>query len=103
MTATGTRMTSDRSELALQVGQRSFLDRLGDLDHLRRALVGGEDAAHQVEAGQDGQYGGGGREQQPEPLGPAELELLVAAFRGQDVQHLRVVSQGGAVAQVSEG
>ena len=36
----------DRLELPLQVGHRAFLDRRGDLDHLRRALVGGEDAPH---------------------------------------------------------
>ena len=40
----------DRLELPPQVGHRAFLDRLGDLDHLRRALVGGEHAPHQEEA-----------------------------------------------------
>ena len=34
----------DRLELPLQVGHRAFLDRLGDLLHLRRALVLGEHA-----------------------------------------------------------
>ena len=43
----------DRLELPPQVGHRAFLDRRGDLDHRRRALVGGEDAAHQVEADGD--------------------------------------------------
>ena len=48
----------DRLELALEVGQGALLDRGGDLDHLRGALVGGEDALHQDEADGDGEQGG---------------------------------------------
>ena len=75
----------DGPELAPQVGHGALLDGGGDLDHLRRALVGGEDAAHQEEADGEGEEGGDGREDQPEPLAPAELEGLVAAFGGEDV------------------
>ena len=57
MTASGTRMKRDRAELALEVGERALLDRLGDLDHLGRALVGGEDAPHQQEAHADAPAG----------------------------------------------
>ena len=78
---------ADGLELAAQVGAGALLDRGGDLDHLRRALVGGEHAAHQGEADEDGEQGGAGREDQPEPLLPAELEGLVAALGGEDVKH----------------
>ena len=43
----------DRLELPPQVGHRAFLDGRGDLDHLRRALVGGEHAPHEAEADRD--------------------------------------------------
>ena len=49
-TASGIRMSAIVLNWRLQVGHRAFLDRLGDLDHLRRALVGGEHALHQDEA-----------------------------------------------------
>ena len=52
-----------------------------------RALVGGEHAAHQDEADDEGEQGGAGREDQPEPLAAAELEGLVAAFGGEQVRH----------------
>ena len=38
---------ADGPELAGQVGLGPLLDRLGDLDHRRGALVGGQHAAHQ--------------------------------------------------------
>ena len=50
------------SELALQVGHRAFLDGRGDLDHLRRALIGGEHAAHQREADGEREQRGGSAE-----------------------------------------
>ena len=33
---------AERPELPVQVGRRALLDRLGDLPHLRGALVGGQ-------------------------------------------------------------
>ena len=44
-------------------------------------------ALHQEEADGDGEQRGTGGEDEPEPLGSAELELLVAALGGEDVQH----------------
>jgi hypothetical protein len=77
----------DRLELALEVGPRALLDRLRDLDHLRRALVGGEHALHQVEADPDREQRSRSRKDQPERLGAPEGELLIAAFGRKDVQH----------------
>ena len=45
--ATGIRITAIVLNCRREVGRGAFLDRQRDLDHLRRALVGGEDAAHQ--------------------------------------------------------
>ena len=73
----------DRLELAPQVGHRALLDRRGDLDHRRRALVGGEDAAHEVEADSEGEQRGHGGEDEPEPGFAIEGEDLVAAFGSQ--------------------
>ena len=73
----------DRLELALQVGHRAFLDRRGDLDHRRRALVGGEDAPHEVEADGDREQRRRGGEEEPEPGLAVEGEFLVAAFSSQ--------------------
>ena len=77
----------DRLELAAEVRGGALLDRLGDLDHLRRALVLGEDVLHQDEADTEGEDGGDSREQEDRPLTPVQYELLVAAFCGQDAVH----------------
>ena len=74
----------DGAELPPQVGHRAFLDGSGDRDHLRRALVGGEDATHEDAADDDGEDGGRRREEQPAPLARVERELLVAAFGRED-------------------
>ena len=59
----------------------------GDLDHLRRALVGGEHALHEQEPDDDGQSTAvPAREDEPEPLGTTELEDLVAALGCEDVE-----------------
>ena len=52
----------DRLELALEVGDGADLDRLGDLLHLRGALVLGQDDLREEEADGDGEEGGGGRQ-----------------------------------------
>jgi hypothetical protein len=77
----------DRLELAPEVGQRPLLDRLGDLDHLRRAPVGGEHPLHEEEADGDGDQRGGAREDEPEPLRAPELEGLVAPLGGEHMKH----------------
>ncbi len=76
--ASGMRITPIVLKLALQVGGAALLDRLGDLLHLRRALVGGEHAPHQVEAGADGQEGREAREEEPELVSSRQGEVLVA-------------------------
>ena len=73
----------DRLELTLQVRQRAFLDRLGDLDHLRRAFVLGEHALHQDEADTEREQRGQRRTDEDEPLTSVEVERLVAAFGSQ--------------------
>ena len=79
---------ADRLELALQVGHRALLDRLGDLLHLLGALVGGEHAAHQEEADAEGEQRGRDGSEQDQPLTSVQVEGLVAAFGGQyDVRH----------------
>ena len=71
---------ADRAELPLEVGAGPFLDGAGDLDHLVGAPVGGQHPPHEVEAHQDGEQGGAGGEEQPEPFGATKFERLVAAF-----------------------
>ena len=76
----------DRLELAPEVRHRALLDRRGDLDHRRRALVGGEDAAHQVEADGEREERGHRREDRASIHSVlAEFEDLVAAFGREDV------------------
>ena len=43
-----TAKTASVRNCRLQVGRRALLDRLGDLAHLRRPLVGGQHGADQV-------------------------------------------------------
>ena len=69
---------ADRPELALEVGQGALLDRRGDLDHLGRALVGGQDALDEDEADGEGQQRGRAGEEQDGELAALQLELLVA-------------------------
>ena len=73
----------DGLELPPQVRHRAFLDGGGDLDHGGRALIGGQDAAHEVEADRDREQSSAGREDEPEPLTALQPEDLVATFRGQ--------------------
>ena len=80
MIASGTRMMRDRLELAPQVGGGALLDRLGDLLHLRRALVLRQDVLGEAEADDDGDERGRGGAEQHCPLAAAELEDLIAAF-----------------------
>ena len=48
---------AEGSELPPQVGRRTLLDRLRDLAHLRRALVGGQDGLDQVRGEAEGGQG----------------------------------------------
>ena len=80
----------DRLELPLEVRPRALLDGECDLLHLRSALVFGEDALHQDEPDRDGKERRGGREPEYEPLTSSEMELLVAAFCGEDVDDAHV-------------
>ena len=73
----------DRLELPPEVRHRAFLDRLGDLDHLRRALIGGEHAADQEEPDEERDDRGRGGEDEPDPLA-VETEDLVAALGRED-------------------
>ena len=81
---------ADRAELPLQVGDGAFLDRLGDLDHLGRALVGGEHALHEDEPDGEGEQRGERRADEDEPFTPSEGEFLVAAFGGEELASLRL-------------
>src|SRR5690606_29647258 len=76
-----------RDELAREVGGRPLLDRLGDLDHLGRALIAREHPPHEEEADGDGEQRREGGADQDEPLTPAEGEVLVAAFGGEKLHH----------------
>ena len=76
----------DGLELPPQVGHRPVLDLLGDGDHLRGALVGGEDAADQDQADQDGEHGDSGREDQPAPLPASQVEPLIPALGREDAE-----------------
>jgi hypothetical protein len=78
---------ADRAELPLEVGHGPLLDGLGDLLHLGRALIGGQHALHEGEADEDGQQGGGDGEEQPGELSALEGEDLVAALRGEEIDH----------------
>ena len=73
---------ADRAELPLQVGHGALLDGLGDLLHLRRALVLGEHAPHEQEADGDGEQGGQRGADEDEPLAAVQREVLVAALGG---------------------
>ncbi len=77
----------DGLELALEVRPGAFLDRECDLDHLRSALIRGEDASHQEEADADGDEGSQAGEGEDGPFTSEQLELLVAALGGQDAGH----------------
>src|SRR5262249_50066056 len=77
----------DRPELAPEVGQGTLLDGARDLPHGRRPRIGGEHAAHQEEAHEDGEKGRGCRENQPGPLPAGELERLVPPFSREGVDH----------------
>ena len=76
----------DGAELTAEIRHRAFLDRLGDLDHGRRALIGCEHATHQRQPDDESKDGRARREHEPEPLGATELEELVTTFRG-DADH----------------
>ncbi len=79
-------------ELPVQVGRRAFLHRLGDLLHLRRALIGGQDLLGQDEGedeGRDGDHGDDGDEASLAPadprcsdyqMRPDHADSLVSAF-----------------------
>ena len=71
----------DRPELTLQERLGPLLDGLGDLLHLRRALIGGQDVAGQQEAGGDADHAGGQTDVEPGLVRSAELEVLVATRR----------------------
>ena len=73
----------DRLELPLQVGHRAFLNRLGDLLHLRRALILGEHAPHEEEADADREQRGQRGPDQDQPLTSTQVEVLIAAFGGE--------------------
>ena len=75
---------ADRAELALEVCPGAFLDREGDLLHLRCARVGGEDALDQIEADGEGQQRRRSRSDQDQPLAASKLELLPTAFGGEN-------------------
>ena len=70
----------DRLELPLQVGHRAFLNRLGDLLHLRRALILGEHLPHEEEADADREQGRQRGADQDQPLTSTQVEVLIAAF-----------------------
>jgi hypothetical protein len=74
----------DGLELTPEVRHRALLDRLRDLDHLGRALIGVEHPTHQEHAGEERKERSPDREEQPEPFGAAELERLVASFPGRE-------------------
>ena len=77
----------DRAELALEVGQRALLDRFGDLDHLRRALILGE---HALRSGRSRRRSPGGRcrrRRTARTTRSRPARTLVAAFGGEHVQH----------------
>ena len=78
---------SDRLELTLEVRRCTFLDRQGDLFHLRRAFILVEDLFHEVEAHENGEDRGCCREQQNGPLTSPQGEYLVAAFSGKQCWH----------------
>src|SRR6185312_6749727 len=73
---------ADGAELALQVGEGAFLDRLGDLLHGGRALVGGQDAAREGEADPEREEGRDDGADEHEPLAAVQREVLIAAFGG---------------------
>ena len=66
------------------------MDRERDLDHLGGALILGEDALHQNEADRDGEERRRDREPQDRPFTSSEMELLVAAFCGEDIDDAHV-------------
>jgi hypothetical protein len=74
----------DRAELPPQIGERTFLDRFGDLDHLRRALICGEHAAHQDEPHGESEQRGERRADEDEPFTAPQREVLVPAFGSDD-------------------
>ena len=67
-TASGMRIMAIVLNWRLQVGRGALLDRRGDLDHLRRALVLGQDALHQEEADGEGEQRRDARQGQDGPL-----------------------------------
>ncbi len=82
----------DGLELAPEVGLRPLLDRLGDLDHLGGALVGGHDALGEDETDGDGQERGHAGEQQDELVTRVEGELLVSPFAGEEEERVHACS-----------
>ena len=79
----------DGPELPAQEGLGALLDRLGDLLHLRRALVGGQDVAGEQEAGADADDAGDQADVQPGLVHPAEVEGLVATLGCEEIDHSR--------------
>ena len=79
----------DGPELPGQEGLGPLLDRLGDLLHLRRALVGGQDVAGEQEAGDDADDAGDQADVQPGLVHPAEVEGLVATLGCEEIDHSR--------------
>ena len=84
----------DRLELAAQESVGAFLDGGRDLAHLVGAGVGGEHAAHQVEGRRDRHHARQEREHEPDPLGPAEHEGLIAAGREEMGRHYLLLWSG---------
>ena len=66
-----------------------------DLAHGRRALVGGEHAAHQVQRHDYRYEACGDGEHQPAALGASEREGLVAAFAREEVRDHRLLLCSG--------
>ena len=72
----------DRAELALEVGPGALLDRGGDLDHLRRALVGCEHVSHQHEADSDGEQRRRTGKGEDRPFAAVQRKDLISALGG---------------------
>ena len=71
----------DGLELTPEERLGTFLHRLGDLLHLRRALIGRQDVAGQQQAGGDADDAGGQADIQPQLVCSAKDEGLVATLR----------------------
>ena len=87
--ASGTTMMAMVRNWRRQERLGALLDGLGDLLHLRRALVEGQHVAGQQQAGGDADDAGNQADVEPRLVRPAEVEGLVATLSCEEIDHSR--------------